>query len=218
MKHEFTNNDLGRALDQVTYDAGKIQGVPYITLRQFLDALPDVPHCGDCAVDRAKAGVYEQLLDHPYFDGWSEADESVVDYMIGRLNEAHKNEQTYPQMELDDVRKGDRVIIHTTRGSAYEVTVIKRDEYAITWEKSSVSNRYIDRIYLMDRPVTHPDPAVHRYIVDHDDHDMLYQSYVSVQSNKADDLYYSPENYLGVAPEQFTNWSEAVVKVVADDE
>lgn len=220
MKHEFTSNDLGRALDQVTYDAGKIQGVSYVTLRQFLDALPDVPHWGDCAVDRAKAGVYEQLLDHPYFDGWSEADESVEDYMIGRLNEAHAAEQHDPQIPVADVRKGDRVRVLTTIGNYYEFTITDIDTQLgmLIWNGGNVYKRSAKRVWLINRPVTHPDPAEHPVILVRTCWD----------SGILDDRHFTPavvaiwdgfgykSHEYGFNAQDISSWSPA--KVVADDE
>lgn len=68
-------------------------------------------------------------------------------------------------LDTDDVRKGDRVLIMNLANNLYEVTVTAIDERAIIWKGSSITKSSIDRIYLMDRPVVHPDPAEHPVIL-----------------------------------------------------
>lgn len=127
------------------------------------------------------------------------------------------------ECEFEDIRKGDMVrMVQVGRTTDFHLPVIEtHPTHLVLQDNTQCSNFHKAVYYRIPAPAQHPDPAVQRYIVDHDDNNMLYQSYVGVSTQEADHMYYSPQNYLGVAPENFTNWSEAVIKVpkeVADSE
>ena len=175
MKHEFTDSEISVAADQAVDTASYYRTIPIDYHKAFLDALPDVPHCGDCAVDRAKAGVYEQLLDHPFFEGWSEADASVEDYMIGRLNEAHAAEQDeWEAYDVKAVRKGDRVrwtVPGCEDNESYEIDVVAVTNHTTDGGvvlHSKIGSYFFPYGAVVDRipaPVTHPDPDFHPVVI-----------------------------------------------------
>lgn len=116
---------------------------------------------------------------------------------------------SYPEIPIGDVRKGDRVRITTKTGNQYEVTVDRMDSYTWRWNGGSVYIDTIERVYLIERPVKHPDPDKDLVIFDGDGSIWFRSGY--------GDEYHSPTDFTYFKhPTDFTEWSPA--RVVADDE
>mgnify|MGYP005800391157 CR=1 FL=1 len=116
---------------------------------------------------------------------------------------------SYPEIALDDVRKGDRVRITTSMGNQYEVTVDRMDSYTWRWNGGSVYIDAIERVYLIERPVKHPDPDKDLVIFDGDGSIWFRSGY--------GDEYHSPTDFTYFKhPTDFTEWKPA--KVVSADE
>ena len=116
---------------------------------------------------------------------------------------------SYPEIALDDVRKGDRVRITTSMGNHYEVTVDRMDSYTWRWNGGSVYIDAIERVYLIERPVKHPDPDKDLVIFDGDGSIWFRSGY--------GDEYHSPTDFTYFKhPTDFTEWKPA--KVVSADE
>lgn len=120
---------------------------------------------------------------------------------------------SYPEIPIGDVRKGDRVRITTKTGNQYEVTVDRMDSYTWRWNGGSVYIDTIERVYLIERPVKHPDPAVNRYIID-EDGDLWAWS-------RSHRCYVETDTTVRAAPSEI-NWpwtpAEVKAKVVSADE
>lgn len=122
---------------------------------------------------------------------------------------------TYERCEISDYKEGDRArVTDRSAGDCYEFTVTRATGGAV--EGASISA--IDRPGLVferaPKPVVHPDPEVHKLIVDHDDHDTLYEAIYDLAM--MEERYFSAGDNLGVLPRLFTNWS--AVKLVPDKE
>ena len=116
---------------------------------------------------------------------------------------------SYPEIALDDVRKGDRVRITTSMGNQYEVTVDRMDSYTWRWNGGAVYIDAIERVYLIERPVKHPDPDKDLVIFDGDGSIWFRSGY--------GDEYHSPTDFTYFKhPTDFTEWKPA--KVVSADE
>ena len=125
-------------------------------------------------------------------------------------------------LDTDDVRKGDRVLIMNLANNLYEVTVTAIDERAIIWKGSSITKSSIDRIYLMDRPVQHPDPKKHPVILVHEASGITRNPPVvalSARIPETERYRYVFSGYGAQWPSDITEWEPAdVVPRVADDE
>ena len=116
---------------------------------------------------------------------------------------------SYPEIALDDVRKGDRVRITTSMGNQYEVTVDRMDSYTWRWNGGSVYINAIESVHLIERPVKHPDPDKDLVIFDGDGSIWFRSGY--------GDEYHSPTDFTYFKhPTDFTEWKPA--KVVSADE
>ena len=116
---------------------------------------------------------------------------------------------SYPEIALDDVRKGDRVRITTTQGYHYEVTAENVGQRLLWWGGQSIHKNDIERVHLIERPVKHPDPDKDLVIFDGDGSIWFRSGY--------GDEYHSPTDFTYFKhPTDFTEWKPA--KVVSADE
>lgn len=95
--------------------------------------------------------LFRQFLDalpEPESDGWQAKGAEVVD--------------------VADVRIGDRVLLKSVEGSLYEVTITSittTHEVMLRWNDGRIYESSIERAYLFNRPVQHPDPEEHPVII-----------------------------------------------------
>lgn len=122
-------------------------------------------------------------------------------------------DQSYPQIEVDDVRKGDRVMITTKTGNQYEVTVDRMDSYTWRWNGGSVYINAIENVCLIERPVKHPDPNGHPVIIIRGGD--IYDGIPMPQDAMWTGTSYESRTH-SFQPGDITDWSPA--KVVADDD
>ena len=116
---------------------------------------------------------------------------------------------SYPEIALDDVRKGDLVRITTTQGYHYEVTAENVGQRLLWWGGQSIHKNDIERVHLIERPVKHPDPDKDLVIFDGDGSIWFRSGY--------GDEYHSPTDFTYFKhPTDFTEWKPA--KVVSADE
>ena len=122
---------------------------------------------------------------------------------------------SYPEIALDDVRKGDRVRITTSMGNQYEVTVDRMDSYTWRWNGGSVYISAIESVHLIERPVNHPDPVEHPAIVVIEaDEDTFTGPDILVWTG----VDYENKDF-GFSPDTITKWQPIdPAKVVADDD
>lgn len=180
MKHNFSGNDISRAITKAT--SHQVPDDRTIGIcRLFLESLPEPESVWqNCTFDEVKTSDIKVRVEYD-----ERAIEGVVFWHDGEsfaIRVGPHNKQS------DDPHK-DYIYIYRADNPV---------------------------LYRIPKPVVYPDPAVHRYIIDHDDNDMLYQSYAGMSSRMDDGMYYSPENHLGVGPNRFSNWSP--VSLVAKEE
>ena len=122
---------------------------------------------------------------------------------------------SYPEIALDDVRKGDRVRITTTQGYHYEVTAENVGQRLLWWGGQSIDKHDIERVHLIERPVKNPDPVEHPVIVVIEaDEDTFTGPDILVWTG----VYYENKDF-GFSPDTITKWQPIdVAKVVADDD
>ena len=120
---------------------------------------------------------------------------------------------SYPEIALDDVRKGDRVRITTSMGNQYEVTVDRMDSYTWRWNGGSVYINAIESVHLIERPVNHPDPNGHSVIIIRGGD--FYDGIPMPQDAMWTGTSYENRTH-SFQPGDITDWSPA--KVVADDD
>ena len=171
MQHEYTAQQLAHAMGDsydITGDTDILE-VSFEGIRAFLDALPDQP--GDDAL-REQAGLYKELIDHPFFKDWSISGTSVRNFMMNKLDSAMTPQDDWEACEFADIRKGDRVkrvdanyggdTTITTEGTVARLEV----NYALSQGGSTLGNPDDDgdtlvQLYRIPAPVVHPDPERH---------------------------------------------------------
>lgn len=121
---------------------------------------------------------------------------------------------SYPEIALDDVRKGDRVRITTSMGNQYEVTVDRMDSYTWRWNGGSVYINAIESVHLIERPVNHPDPV---------EHPVIYVKDCDLVNFIPEIMVWYRDSYVAgrqcLSPERITDWQPIdPAKVVADDD
>lgn len=121
---------------------------------------------------------------------------------------------SYPEIPIEDVRKGDRVRITTSRGSQYEVTVDRMDSYTWRWNGGSVYISAIESVHLIERPVNHPDPV---------EHPVIYVKDCDLVNFIPEIMVWYRDSYVAgrqcLSPERITDWQPIdPAKVVADDD
>lgn len=68
-------------------------------------------------------------------------------------------------IDIEDVLEGDRVLVRTKNNSLYQVYVKTNHDHAMSWVEGMLTYNEIKRVYLVDRPIQHPDPAEHPVII-----------------------------------------------------
>lgn len=208
----YTDGELALAL----FKSGYAKELHYKELRHILSAFPELQKLDEL---RQQAGLYQDLLDHPFFDGWADTDMSVRDWMMGRLNAALPDQpDEWERCEFSDIRKGDRVraefIDITYEGTAVDVRDYKiaighnRNEILLAWKNPD--------LYRIPAPVVHPDPAVSPVIIVHES-DMILSLDAPLKMLWVGRTYRDSEYSL--KPQDITEWEPAdiVAKVIADE-
>lgn len=182
MRHEFTDEQLQLTIldasDQrsifirTARELEDIYSSAIQSLRTLLYHLPDQP--GDDAL-REQAGLYKELIDHPFFKDWSISGTSVRSFMMNKLDSAMTPQDDWQECKFADIRKGDRVKrVEPLIGDATETiegTAVTVDEnWALTKGGTTLAHsRDIKKpdLAIYRIPVTHPDPAEHPVIIVH---------------------------------------------------
>lgn len=114
---------------------------------------------------------------------------------------------------VSDYEKGDWARV-TDDDGVYEFLVTDVSPWSV--EGASISRRVKPgrRFERAPKPVEHPDPEAHKYIVDHEDHDRIYEA--KWDANYLEDRYYMAGRDIGVPPRLFSDWS--AVKFVPVEE
>lgn len=121
---------------------------------------------------------------------------------------------SYPEIALDDVRKGDRVRITTTQGYHYEVTAENVGQRLLWWGGQSIHKNDIERVHLIERPVKNPDPV---------EHPVIYVKDCDLVNFIPEIMVWYRDSYVAgrqcLSPERITDWQPIdPAKVVADDD
>lgn len=223
MAHEYTEDQLFEA----TKNAARTTNRDWISrfnpkdIRAILDALPD--HQDDEALQE-QAGVYQDMLDHPFFKDWSISGTSVRDFMMNKLDNAMNQQDDWEECLYRDIRKGDRVKRVMTHDSG---TTETREGVAETVDRFDVScsmrqiitgiedsRNTIVKLYRIPAPVQHPDPTEHPVIYVRDSDIVGFIPKIMVWYR---DSYVAGRQCF--SPERITDWQQVdPAKVVADND
>lgn len=195
---EYTDEQLKKALYKATESHGGTV---------FIDG--DVDH--------------QNLSRDPYGspDYWEELEISALRAILNALPEPATDDwQTKGAEVVDvaDVRIGDRVLLKSIEGSLYEVTITSittTHEVMLRWNDGRIYESSIERAYLFNRPVQHPDPDEHEVICVFKTTTHDYMISEGRQEVMWTGEYYENSEHR-FAPEKIADWSPAKV-VIADE-
>lgn len=183
--------------------------------------LPDQP--GDDAL-REQAGLYKELIDHPFFRDWSISGTSVRSFMMSKLDSAMTPQDDWEACEFADIRRNDRVKrVEPLIGDATETiegTAVTVDEnWALTKGGTTLAHsRDIKKpdlaIYRIPAPrdsSNYPDPAECPVIIVHKE--LAYDFTQTPDGGQA--MMWNGDTYENAAYEFFckdiTDWTPAKV-------
>lgn len=126
-------------------------------------------------------------------------------------------EHPHPEIEFDEVRKGDRIDVLTIYGNREILTVEARtDVHLLAMGTQIPVMNYIQSIRLIDRPVVHPDPAECPVIIVHKE--LAYDFTQTPDGGQA--MMWNGDTYENADYEFFckdiTDWSPAKVTPLED--
>lgn len=215
MQHEYTAHQLDYAMwasHDITGDDNILE-VSSEGIRAFLNSLPDQP--GDDAL-REQAGLYKELIDHPFFKDWSISGTSVRSFMMSKLDSAMTPQDDWQECGFNDFRPTDkRVKAAFIGGSIIEGTPDRRNsEHVFLVDGPVISSHDDATFYRIPAPVVHPDPTECPVIYAKDSDIVNFVPKIMVWYR---DSYVA--GWQGLSPEQITDWQQIdPAKVVADND
>jgi hypothetical protein len=143
---------------------------------------------------------------------------AIVQHLMGVLDR-------WEEISEDDIRAGDKIMVvfdHGEGNLSSRVGYVVRHDPCVGWRGRDDSVLLFDyeairagTTILRARP-SGPDPKTHEYVIDQGDQEMLYQR-GREEFGEDPDLYYSPQNHLGVHPTEITYWKEVRLEGVGRD-
>lgn len=123
----------------------------------------------------------EEMAGSSHYGLLGETERLIVREAIRRAHHAgilHAHSAGGDPINVADIRAGDNVLIEDTAGNMYDVTVDRVSGHTVTWWDMSLTGGQIESTYLISRPIMHPDPDKHPFILvtgykDHTDDGVL---------------------------------------------
>lgn len=215
MQHEYTAQQLDHAMGashDITGDDDILE-VSFEGIRAFLNSLPDQP--GGAAL-REQAGVYQALLEHPFFRDWSISDTSVWSFMMSKLDSAMTPQDYWQECSWGDVLHTDaRVKAEYISGTVIEGIPDGISDNGVYLVDGNLIPYSPDaKWYRIPAQVVHPDPAEHPVIYVRDSDIVNFVPKIMVWYR---DAYVAGRQ--GLFPEQITDWQQIdPAKVVANND
>ena len=122
--------------------------------------------------------------------------------------------RSYESCHFDEYEDGDWArITDTSTSDRFEFQVIRADNLRIEGGAVTVMDRPNLSYERHPKPVVHPDPEIHKIILDHDDNDKLYQA----QIHWARYRYLAPGEIAPKIPAQFENWTAVELRAAEEE-
>ena len=164
--------------------------------------------------------------DSEFMDGWNDLTaakrrhlksmvKKIVSHLdlVGDIRIADKDRPKYKECAIADYEVGDMARV-TDGEDVYEFRVTGTGFNSIGGASITARYRHGLKFERAPKPITPPDPEVHRLIVDHENSDRIYEA--RWDSSRLEDLYYATGSAVGVRPSLFKDWS--AMKLVPTEE